>query len=127
MPGTWGNTQQWGLRDPPTQQSRSHHMSTGAGVPSPWSEAFPEGSPQHLWTRRAAGPCPAKSHTSPGRVSIRIPEDAWLPGAEGTAPPVPGGLSEQAGVLVSLEVTGLAYTRTAGPEPVVRGTVELQS
>lgn len=50
-----------------------------------------------------------------------------LPGAEGTAPPVPGGLSEQAGVLVLLEVTGLAYTRTAGPEPVVRGTVELQS
>lgn len=39
----------------------------------------------------------------------------------------PWGLRERAGVLVSLEVTGLAYTRTAGPEPVVRGTVELQS
>lgn len=51
----------------------------------------------------------------------------WPPGAEDKALPVSGFLSEQAGVLVLLEVTGLAYTLTAGPEPVVRGTVELQS
>lgn len=51
----------------------------------------------------------------------------WPPGAEDKVLPVSGAVSEQAGVLVLLEVTGLAYTLTAGPEPVVRGTVELQS
>lgn len=51
----------------------------------------------------------------------------WPPGAEDKALPVSGVLSEQAGVLVLLEVTALAYILTAGPEPVVRGTVELQS
>lgn len=51
----------------------------------------------------------------------------WLLEAEDEALPVSGALSEKAGVLVLLEVTGLAYTLTAGPEPVVRGTVELQS
>lgn len=55
------------------------------------------------------------------------PSHIWPPGAEDKALPVSGVLAEQAGVLVLLEVTALAYTLTAGPEPVVRGTVELQS
>lgn len=51
-----------------------------------------------------------------------------LPWGQGHSPAcVTWDLLEQAGVLVLLEVIGLAYTLTAGPEPVVRGTVELQS
>lgn len=87
------------------------------------------------WRAPPAPPDPAGSQGSPSQVP-QVPRKGLYPqpqgagghpGAKGTAPSVLGGLSEQAGVLVSLEVTGLAYTRTAGPEPVVRGTVELQS
>lgn len=127
VPESRGYTQQQGLRDPPSQQSHSHHMSIGAGVPGPWAVSLLEGSPS------TSGPCgqpglaqPSPTHRREGSPTTAR-RHAQLPGAEGTAPPVPGGLSEQAGVLVLLEVTGLAYTRTAGPEPVVRGTVELQS
>lgn len=35
VPEPWGNTQQRGPRDPPPQQSCSHHASMGAGVPCP--------------------------------------------------------------------------------------------
>lgn len=129
-----------GMQDEHARAVGKHAAAGAYGPPAPaeplaphvhgcwchWSlgQVPARGLPQHLQAPWTASTCPVKSHTSPGRVSICSPEP---PRAKGTAPPVPGGLLEQAGVLVLLEVTGLAYTLTAGPEPVVRGTVELQS
>lgn len=93
----------------------------------PWAASLPKGFPSTFGPHRQLGlPQTSPMCLQEGSPSA-APSHMWPLGAEDKALPVSGFLSEQAGVLVLLEVTGLAYTLTAGPEPVVRGTVELQS